>query len=96
MIEGWYGDDYLIFFEESELSSAETRYNFTTLLPGFQIVGLRGWNDFIVRDSAGHTYSVPTVPIDKRYLETFAVPSEHPNLSPTKNSEEKSNGICSR
>ena len=84
MLEGWNGDDYLILFEESELSSAETLYNLAKFLPGFQIIGLRSWDDFIVRDSGGHTYSVPTVPVDKQYLEPFALPSAATSLNSDK------------
>ena len=62
MIEGWNGADYLILFDEGEISPVSDRYAISCSLPGFQVIGLRGWDDFIVRDSAGHIYCVPTVP----------------------------------
>jgi len=31
-------------------------------------VGLKGWDDFIVRDADGRISTIPTVPLDKQYL----------------------------
>jgi hypothetical protein len=42
------------------------------LLPGFEILGLRGWDDFIVRNVQDQAYSVPTLPLDPRYLTPFS------------------------
>ena len=42
-------------------------------LPGFQIVGLRGWDDFILRDKSGRIYSVPRFPIELQYLKTLSL-----------------------
>ncbi|MCU1243307.1 MAG: hypothetical protein JWO71_4033 [Candidatus Acidoferrum typicum] len=81
MIEGWNGDDYLIFFAEGERAAAENRYAFSALLPGFKLIGLRGWDDFIVQDKTGSTYCIPTVPVDLQYLSPFAVPATE-GLSP--------------
>ena len=75
MNEGWHGDDYLILFAESEIGLATDRYGISKQLAGFQLLGLRGWDDFIVQDSAGHTFSIPTVPIDPQYLEPFHIPA---------------------
>jgi hypothetical protein len=71
MREGWLGDDYLVFFSGSEISSATDKYGFETLLPGLEVLGLRGWDDLVVRDGAGKCFSIPTVPVDPRYLEVF-------------------------
>src|SRR6266581_7427926 len=35
----------------------------------------RGWDDLIVRDAAGETYSVPTVPLDQKHLAAFQIPA---------------------
>jgi hypothetical protein len=70
MREGWYNDDYLILFEEAELAAASDRYQISQL-SGYQIVGFRSWDDLIVRDAAGHTYSIPTVGTDLLHLEPF-------------------------
>jgi len=82
MNEGWKGDDYLILFAESERATAESRYAISTLLPGFRLLGLRGWDDFIVQDDAGRTYCVPTVPLDVQYLAPYEAPEQEASLSP--------------
>ena len=74
MREGWYGDEYLILFDESEALSASERYDTTQLLPGYRVVGLRGWDDFILQDSNGATYTVPTLPAIPAYLEPYGLP----------------------
>ena len=74
MREGWLNDDYLILFADTELPSIAQRYAIEQTLPGYTILGLRGWDDFIVRDASGNTYTVPTVPLDKRYLQAFTLP----------------------
>ena len=76
MQEGWHGDDYLILFNEPEMAQASERYGIAEVFPGHVIVGLRGWDDFIVRDERGHTFSVPTVPLDADHLSPFSLPKE--------------------
>ena len=80
MREGWLGDNYLILFDESEIPLVSERYAISNSLPGYQILGLLGWDDFIVRSSAGQAYSVPTVPADAKYLTPFQVPGERQSL----------------
>jgi hypothetical protein len=74
MIEGWHGDDYLILFADDEVPPASVRYSITQDLPGYQVVGLRGWDDLIVRDSTGRIFSVPAVPLDAEFLAPFELP----------------------
>jgi hypothetical protein len=80
VIEGWYGDDYLILFAESEVASATDRYAISDVIPGYQVLGLRGWDDFILRAPGGKTHLLPTVPIDIEYLSNFAVPEDSATL----------------
>jgi hypothetical protein len=80
MREGWHNDDYLILFDETEVYAASNRYAISELLPGFEITGLLGWDDFVVRDTAGHTYTVPTVAPDARRLSPFVPPSHQAAL----------------
>jgi len=82
MNEGWLGDDYLILFDEAEVAVASDRYAISQLLPGYQVLGLRGWDDFILRDSAGQTYSVPTVSVNTKYLSPFNLPETKLSLRP--------------
>src|SRR5437660_7323047 len=72
MREGWVSDDYLILFDDSEVTAALERYSLS--LAGYEIVGLRNWDDFIIRDRNGNTYCVPTVPAIPEYVSTFSVP----------------------
>ena len=74
MNEGWLGDDYLILFDEDEVHSVTNRYRLGEWFPEFTILGLWGWDDFIVRDVHGRTYTVPTVPLDQELLAPFVVP----------------------
>lgn len=71
MREGWWKGNYFILFDEQEVVAATTRYETSRFLPGYEIVGLRGWDDFLVRNSAGAIYTVPTVPMAARYVEVF-------------------------
>jgi hypothetical protein len=74
MIEGWYGEDYLILFDEAETASASDGYAISQLLPGYQVIGLCGWDDFILRNSAGQTFCAPTVPLNLQHLSPFTLP----------------------
>jgi len=71
MIEGWVQDKYFIVFTDQEAASVTTRYGLRDFLPGYTVVALRGWDDFVVRSSSGELFTVPTVPADKKYLEPF-------------------------
>ena len=74
MQEGWRGDDHLLLFDEVEIDAAGERYAVTALLPGYRVLGLMGWDDFIVQDASGRTYTIPTVPLDTQYLSPFNIP----------------------
>jgi hypothetical protein len=78
MREGWSDDDHFILLDEDESDSVTHRYRLEGTLPGYLIVGLKGWDDFIVRDHSGHLFTVPTVPIVPEHLEPLrkALPSE--------------------
>lgn len=72
MIEGWHDNTYLTLFEEQAEATAMTeRYGLSNLLPGFTAVGLRGWDDLIVRDAGGRYFTVSTVPISREHLRDF-------------------------
>ena len=62
MREGWYEDNYLVLFEDRAESLAEL-YGLSQALPGYRLVGLLSWADFLVQDSRGAQYTVPTVPM---------------------------------
>jgi hypothetical protein len=82
MKEGWIGDDYLILFDESEIATTDKLYAVSEMLPGYHALGLRGWDDFIVRDSQGTIFSLPTIPLDPQYLASYIVPELPKDFSP--------------
>jgi hypothetical protein len=71
MQEGWYDEQHFILFDDEEAELATLRYGVSAALPGYKVVGLCGWDDFILRSSAGQLFTVPTVPLLDRYLEPF-------------------------
>jgi hypothetical protein len=80
MREGWNSEDYLILFDEDEIRAASEKYSISTLLPGHEVVGLCGWDDFIVRDREGRISTVPTVPVDTKHLASFQLPESSGKL----------------
>jgi len=68
VIEGWHGDDYFVLFDEAEATALSARYDVGTYLPGHVIIGLRGWDDFIVKGPDGRYATVPTVPVTAECL----------------------------
>jgi hypothetical protein len=82
MKEGWAGNVYLILFDESEVANLSELYAFSEILPGYQALSLRGWDDFIVQDSQRRTCFIPTVPLDPKYLTPVTIPVRRDNLHP--------------
>jgi hypothetical protein len=68
MTEGWHDDEYLVLFDEDEVEVITERYGLRRFINGFQIVGLWGWDDFILRRDDGKLFTMPTVPIDQQHL----------------------------
>ena len=71
MNEGWNGNDYLILFDEAESELMTEGYGVRQFLPGLTVVGILGWDDFILRNEAGQLFRVPTVPLVQRYVESL-------------------------
>ncbi len=71
MNEGWNHHEYLVLFSQAECSGAMEKYKFAQYMPGYTLVGLRGWDEFIVANAAGSTYSLPTVPLEAKGVEPF-------------------------
>lgn len=74
MREGWVGDDYLILFDTGELEAVAESYTFSRLLPGYTLLGLRNWEEFVVDDGGGNRFTVPTIPVDAEHLAPFQAP----------------------
>jgi hypothetical protein len=73
--EGWFDDQYIVLFSVGEASSATARYRLAEALPGYSVVGLLGWDDFLLRAPSGDTWSSPTVPLIAQHLAPCPVPS---------------------
>jgi hypothetical protein len=81
MNEGWIEDEYLVLLSEAEIIRAMGKYQFDKYLPGYRLVGLRGWDEFIVADTSGTVYSLPTIPLAASNVELFSL-SGTPALTP--------------
>ncbi len=77
MKEGWIGDDYIVLFAESDVPLMARRYGIESVLPGCRVVGLRGWDDFVIVDQEGGTFTVPTVPCALKDFRRFQLPDEN-------------------
>jgi hypothetical protein len=75
-------EEYLVLLSDQESSDASRGYQIQRYLPGYQIVGLRGWDDFIVRDDTGGVFTVPTVPMDRHYLAAWTLSANTAQLEP--------------
>jgi hypothetical protein len=79
MHEGWQGDEYLILFDQAESAGFSASYEIDKYLPGHTILGLKGWDDFVVKRPDGLFATVPTVPMAAEYsaaLETRIDPGQ--------------------
>lgn len=81
MNEGWHNDDYLILLSQDESATATAAYGFARIMPGYRMLGLRGWEEFIVIDSDGELHTVPTVPLDPSLATPFML-AEQISLQP--------------
>jgi len=82
MREGWHDEDYLVLLSDQESSNASRGYGIPGYLPGYQILGIRSWDDFIVRGASGGVFTVPTVPMDPQYLAAWTLPRDSALLKP--------------
>lgn len=71
MTEGWSGDDYLHVFSGVEGAQMSQSCGLPLALPGFALVGMRNWDDFVVTNEAGQSFTVPCVPLDKAHLAPY-------------------------
>lgn len=89
MTEGWHSGKHFVIFDASEQQEATRRYGLAHFLPGYIVLGLRGWDDFILQDEAQRLFICPTVPINPKRL----VPLNHlpgmASLEPDKRFEGK-------
>ena len=60
MTEGWNNDNYVILFDSTEQNHVSEAYGINQLLPHHTILGLSGWDDFIVQNDKGKLFNIPT------------------------------------
>lgn len=74
MKEGWYGNDYLILFEDKEIPARGQDYNLARYLPGHALLGFASWDNFIVREEkTGRLYKALALPIGLDYREPWEI-----------------------
>jgi hypothetical protein len=73
MREGWCDDDYWSLCEDQkEAERLTATYGLADYLPGYFIVGLKDWNDFVLCDHQGQYSLVPTVPLEQGRFTPFS------------------------
>ena len=82
MTEGWHGDEYLVLLSDDEVAPMTSQYELGNFLPGFQLVGLRGWDDFIVRDGHGKLFTAQTIPLDAQNLKPLETSIDTRSIRP--------------
>ena len=95
MREGWLDDEYLILFEERS-ASFEKDYGFSYLLPGFRLIGIHGWDEFLVEDKGRNLFTVPTVPLLRKHLAPFKFEKSLETSSPMIRFVERLSGMSRR
>ena len=75
MKEGWYNDDYWMMCEDQQESEhLTTLYGIRKYIPDYFIVGLKGWDYFILCDRNSHYFTVPTLPVNHKEIKAFHLP----------------------
>lgn len=77
MREGWCNKDYWALCEDQrEAEHLTAIYGLAEYLPGYFIVGLKSWDEFILADCEGQYFLVPTVPLERAGVASFRFPAE--------------------
>lgn len=72
MIEGWHINEYWTLFENpEEAERAANSYGISEYLPGYRLVGLLNWDDFVIADAEGKHFKIATVPLEPREMTPF-------------------------
>jgi hypothetical protein len=74
-----------VLFDREGVPVMTERYGISHYLPGYSVLGLRGWDDFIVQDSRAAVFTMPTVPL----IATALSPFEQSLLSSDLRSDER-------
>ncbi len=69
MKEGWLNDsDYLILFDQNVIAEINNNYDIDKYLVDFKIIGIIGWDDFILVNKRNKYFRCPTVPLNEKYI----------------------------
>jgi len=74
MKEGWCNDRYFVLFDEPEWTETTRGYFAGGGIPGHTVIGLLSWDDLIVCDEFGRTFSLPAVPMEPHYRSELHLP----------------------
>lgn len=72
MKSGWHQNIHYNIFTEEEALCFYTKYNIDNYIPEYRLIGLIGWDDFIISKN-NEFYKIPTVPIDLKYCEKLPI-----------------------
>lgn len=81
MIQGWLQDIHISLFPQDSCEQIAGSYGLSEALPGYSLIGLLGWDDFLLKSDSG-LYTCPTVPIDPKYLQTIDIKIDTGDLRP--------------
>jgi hypothetical protein len=70
MTYGWYNDIHYNLFSPDEVDIYLKKNALQKYFSSYQLVGLVGWDDFLLKQNNSY-YTIPTVPIDFKYLSEF-------------------------
>src|SRR5262245_56331398 len=73
MREGWCNEEYWLLCEDREEAELlTTMYGLADHLPSYLIIGLKGWDDFILTNGEDQYFLVRTVPLERGSLAPFS------------------------
>jgi hypothetical protein len=82
MREGWSTGSYFLVLDPREVRPMTEAYGIDAYLPGYRLVAIRGWDDFIVENANGELFIVPTVPLREKDLTPLPGTPDWADLQP--------------
>ena len=82
MTEGWHDKDYVQLFDEADVYRLTQAYRFPPSMIDYRVIGLIGWDDFILKKYDGSVAQIPTVPLDFEYLRPLPLSIENAKILP--------------
>lgn len=79
--EGWFDEQYFILFSPDEYEKAGSLYRLSEEIGPALVVGMRGWDDLLIRGADGESFSVPMLPMSQSLIARCSI-SGHEDLEP--------------